>query len=235
MERFCSFVKVVFHYLKAILNHDTVITFDKIMNMRVIAIIVIIALLGMVAWLWVPKLFNNEVVTPKETVSKYSPVFNQSLSQMMDAYDSLTNFFVQWDSASIERSATALQIKLTAIKMDEHNKDSILFDSSATYLQLAKSDLGAMVSETDFTAQRHILNGLTKNLFHFFESIRYDASKLFLQECTMAFNDTGQGLWLSRSPEIRNPYLGLHHPRYKKGMLKCGETKQTLNFTDQNE
>jgi hypothetical protein len=61
-------------------------------------------------------------------------------------------------------------------------------------------------------------------------TIRYDESKIYLQECPMAFHDTAHGIWLSSKAEIRNPYLGLHHPKYKSGMLKCGETKDTLNF-----
>ena len=46
----------------------------------------------------------------------------------------------------------------------------------------------------------------------------------------MAFNDNEEGLWLSKTSKIRNPYLGLHHPKYKGGMISCGETKDTLNF-----
>jgi hypothetical protein len=46
----------------------------------------------------------------------------------------------------------------------------------------------------------------------------------------MAFNDNEAAIWLSKTPQIRNPYLGLHHPRYKSGMIDCGETKDSLRF-----
>jgi hypothetical protein len=47
----------------------------------------------------------------------------------------------------------------------------------------------------------------------------------------MAFNDAEPGVWLSSSDSVRNPYLGLHHPKYKSEMVECGGPKDTLNFT----
>jgi len=47
----------------------------------------------------------------------------------------------------------------------------------------------------------------------------------------MAFNDSEAGVWVSKEEAIRNPYLGLHHPYYKSGMVECGETKDVVNFT----
>ena len=47
----------------------------------------------------------------------------------------------------------------------------------------------------------------------------------------MAFNDTEPGLWLSKTEAIRNPYLGLHHPKYGKAMLVCGEVKDEIQFS----
>ncbi len=49
----------------------------------------------------------------------------------------------------------------------------------------------------------------------------------------MAFNDTESGIWMSAQSDIRNPYLGTKHQKYKSGMLHCGETKDSLNFKDQ--
>jgi hypothetical protein len=49
-----------------------------------------------------------------------------------------------------------------------------------------------------------------------------------LQECPMAFNDTETANWISNSSEIINPYLGNNHPKYKAGMLHCGELKDSI-------
>ncbi|MBS1925917.1 MAG: DUF3347 domain-containing protein [Bacteroidetes bacterium] len=62
----------------------------------------------------------------------------------------------------------------------------------------------------------------------FFQSINYEGKKLYLQHCPMAFNDTEGADWLSSSDEIINPYLGKKHPKYKAGMLHCGEIKDSV-------
>ena len=38
------------------------------------------------------------------------------------------------------------------------------------------------------------------------------------------------GNWLSKTSDVRNPYLGTQHPKYKDGMIGCGGPKDTLNF-----
>ena len=84
----------------------------------------------------------------------------------------------------------------------------------------------------DLSVKRESLHALTQHLYDFLRAVRYDAKPLYLQKCPMAFNDTGEGVWLTDrgKDSIRNPYLGLHHPRYGKGMLECGENESTIDF-----
>ena len=44
----------------------------------------------------------------------------------------------------------------------------------------------------------------------------------------MAFGDDQAANWISNSTEIVNPYLGKRHPKYKAGMLHCGELKDSI-------
>ena len=81
---------------------------------------------------------------------------------------------------------------------------------------------------TNITAQRHAFSDVTKTIFAFLEAARYDNGQVYLQECPMAFNDNDSGFWLSRMSGIRNPYLGLHHPTYGKGMVGCGDTSDSI-------
>jgi len=48
-----------------------------------------------------------------------------------------------------------------------------------------------------------------------------ESMPLYLEFCPMAFDNTG-ATWLSRSPEINNPYFGA-------AMLRCGEVRQQLS------
>jgi hypothetical protein len=47
----------------------------------------------------------------------------------------------------------------------------------------------------------------------------------------MAFNDEEEANWLSNSSKVVNPYLGKHHPKYKAGMLHCGDVVDSVDYT----
>jgi hypothetical protein len=163
--------------------------------------------------------------------SKHSTAFNQSVQSAMGTYYDLTEAFVNWDSVAASSLAKQLSTKLDSLPLDEIKKDSTVAEKAVSYIDSAKKDLSGIVASSDITAKRHALNALTDNLFQFLNDIKYDREKLYLQECPMAFNDVEAGHWISVADSIRNPYLGLHHPRYGKGMLECGDNKEVLNFT----
>jgi hypothetical protein len=150
----------------------------------------------------------------------------------MDAYYNLTEAFVNWDSVKASSLAATLNIKLDSLSLDELKKGGAADASKAeTAIANAKKDLSGMAAAKDITTKRHAFNSLSDNLFQFLNTVKYDRQKLYLQECPMAFNEEEPGHWLSSSEAIRNPYLGLHHPRYKGGMIECGETKEVVNYT----
>lgn len=161
-------------------------------------------------------------------VSKHSDGFNSAVQSAMDSYHSLTEAFVNWDSTAVVSRSNELQVKLNDIKLGEFQPQIKATASNA--LNLAKKDLETMKGEKYIVQERHSLNALTHNLYHFLSTVRYDVKKVYLQECPMAFNDSIAGNWLSEVDSIRNPYMGLHHPHYGKAMIACGSTKSTLNF-----
>ncbi|MBD0353253.1 MAG: DUF3347 domain-containing protein, partial [Flavisolibacter sp.] len=82
--------------------------------------------------------------------------------------------------------------------------------------------------QKDITRQRRTFDSLSQKLYTWLNQNKYAASAVYLEECPMAFNDEEKGQWLSRTESIRNPYLGLHHPKYKKGMVECGSIKDSI-------
>lgn len=150
----------------------------------------------------------------------------------MDSYHQLTEAFVNWDSTGIIRTSGNLARKLDSINFFGFSPDKIT--APVDTLNLAKKDLKAMALNKNITDKRHDLYSLTQHMYAFLETVQYDDKKIYLQECPMAFNDTEPGIWLSETKDIRNPYLGLHHPKYGKAMIDCGDTKTTLDFTSVN-
>lgn len=165
-------------------------------------------------------------------VSKHTEVFNRSVASAMNAYFNLTEAFVKWDSASIPSLAGNLKNTLDSIQVKELKSDtSDISQTALGFITNAKQDVNQIINTVTLTEKKHSFNSLSDNIFQFLRVVKYDREKLYLQQCPMAFNDTEPGMWLSKKDSIRNPYMGLHHPRYGKGMLGCGDIKEVVDFT----
>jgi Protein of unknown function (DUF3347). len=204
--------------------------------MRNILIVIILLVIVIAGWRLINKTNNAEEARQNPIkVSKHSPGFNASVGTMLDAYYGLTESLVNWDSVSAQTKAKSLKEKINSLQLDELKKDSgAILETANSFLSDSKSNLDSIAANTGITAQRDGLNSLTQNLYDFLRVVKYDESKLYLQLCPMAFNnETSPGVWLSKTDSIINPYMGIHHPHYGKGMIHCGETKDTLNFMPQ--
>jgi hypothetical protein len=117
---------------------------------------------------------------------------------------------------------------LEDIKLDELKKDSVIYLTALDPLSNAKANIASIIQEADLQKKREHLNNLSDNLRNLVLIVKYDKDIVYWQECPMAFNDEIPGYWLSRNKEIRNPYLGTKHPKYKATMLDCGESKGAI-------
>jgi len=185
-------------------------------------------------WFFVFKKDNKRDKGPKQAPiaqSKYSAAFNKSVDDALNSYYQLSEAFVNWDSVKAATAATELNAGLEAVKWDELSKDTTGIGTSAKgSVDNAKADIVTIKQAGDLEAKRRGFQSLSNNLYDFLRVIQFDASKVYWQECPMAFNDDETANWLSDKKQIRNPYLGLHHPKYHSGMLACGETKDSLNY-----
>jgi hypothetical protein len=202
--------------------------------MRPIVLFLALAGIGIIAWLIVARPNKNVPETKQQAiaVSKHSETFNSSVEAALKDYYTMTEAFVKWDSTAVNNYAAQLQNRLNTLKLDDLKKDSSgIYETAIGFTDNAKSDVQTITSEPGFRQKREALNSLSENLYYFLNTVKYDKEKLYFQQCPMAFDDTKPGTWLSQKEEIRNPYLGLKDPRYGKGMLNCGETKQVINHT----
>lgn len=164
--------------------------------------------------------------------SRHSTSFNGHMDSAMQAYYRLTEAFVNWDSTGVIRESVQLSQRFSGISLDDVKNDpEATRKANLALFSMTDQLLDLQGSSKDMTTKRQRLNTLTQSLYGFLEAVRYDEKKLYLQECPMAFNDEDAGLWLSEQDSIRNPYLGLHHPRYGKAMINCGSNKSTLDYT----
>jgi hypothetical protein len=201
---------------------------------KVFAILGILILL-LAGYLWYSfKSGKKRVKGPKPvalTVSKHSDAFNQSVQTVLNAYYDLSEALVNWDTAAVTQHATSLQGAIENLQIDELKKDSTgIYETALDPIANAKSETANILARPTLDEKRTAFNSLSENLRLLFIVVKYDQSKLYWQECPMAFGDEKSGYWLSQTDAVRNPYLGLKHPKYKDGMLECGGPRDTINF-----
>lgn len=162
--------------------------------------------------------------------SVHSDAFNQSVETAVGHYLELKDAFVNADTAAVKMHAAAFVQALDSIHVEDMKKDSgAVVETAKASIADIKSNIESLLKQTDITEMRRDFSMATQMMYPaFFQSINYEGKKLYLQHCPMAFNDTEGADWLSNSSEIMNPYLGKKHPKYKAGMLHCGEIKDSL-------
>ncbi len=203
--------------------------------MKKVFIILGILFLMLAGYIWYTfKGGNKRTKGPKPValaVSKHSPDFNQSIQSVIDAYYGLSEEFVNWNSPGINKSAADLKDALDNMKIEELRNDIMgIYETALDPLSNSKNATDNIIKEASIDEKRVAFNSLSENLRLLFIVVKYDQAKLYWQECPMAFGDNQPGYWLSETNAVRNPYMGVSHPKYKDGMLKCGGPRDTINF-----
>jgi hypothetical protein len=165
-----------------------------------------------------------ETTEPKAAAGyAYSETFNQSMSDVLNAYYSLKDAFVASDFEKVNEEAVALQNLLDSLKLDEVQKfDSLGFASINGRPGDVAAEIAAMLGEKVLEKKRESFEMVSNAFYDMVRVIKPTGATIYYQYCPMAFNDKG-AYWLSNADSIMNPYFG-------KKMLTCGEVKETLKY-----
>lgn len=205
----------------------------KFYSMKKILLPLLLIAAAVIVWFMFFNKKKSTVVDEKLqpiAVSKHSDTFNKSLEPLMGAYYAMTEGFVNWDTVAVAKAAGELKEALDSLKLSELQKDTVIYESAMGSWDNIKNELAGLTEDPTIEKKRESFNMVSQNLYDFLRIIRYDAAKVYFQECPMAFGDDKPGNWLSKTAEVRNPYLGTKDPKYNAGMLNCGGPKDTINF-----
>ncbi len=165
----------------------------------------------------------------KMVVTKHSAEFNKSIDNMVNAYINLKNAFVEWDTTAAKQDATSFLASIDSLKLDELQKsDSLIFLGVQQNVNDIKSNAQPILQENDIKEMRQDFSMVSENLYPLLKSVGYEGQKLYWQNCPMAFGEDKSANWISNTSEIINPYLGKKDPKYKSGMLNCGENMDSI-------
>jgi hypothetical protein len=147
----------------------------------------------------------------------------------MNAYFEMSAAFVEADTAKAKLAATKFVQLLDTIPMDELKKDtSNIYDVAMATFDGIKSNAADILVVGNLQEMRKDFSMVSENLYPFFKIINYEGDKMYWQNCPMAFGDDKEANWVSKTPEVINPYLGKNHPEFKATMLHCGMVKDTI-------
>jgi len=166
---------------------------------------------------------------PLEIAGK-SDAFTTSFSDLMNTYYSLRDAFVNWDTAAVNQHAIAIQQKADSLPLGDFKADINLVNTAKSFSESITAEAKGIVGENDIEQKRRTFYTLSESLYNLVRTVRYSKEVVYHQHCPMAFNDDEEAYWLSNSSEIMNPYLGTKHPKYKSGMLHCGDISDSLDF-----
>ena len=163
------------------------------------------------------------------TLKKHSDTFNLSVNAAMNAYFEMSAAFVDADTAKAKLAATKFVQLLDTIPLDELKKDTAnIYETAIGAFDGIKSNAADIIVQTNLMEMRKDFSMVSENLYPFFKIINYEGDKMYWQNCPMAFGDEKEANWISKTPEVINPYLGKNHPEFKATMLHCGMIKDTI-------
>ncbi|WP_258099208.1 DUF3347 domain-containing protein [Marinoscillum pacificum] len=145
---------------------------------------------------------KQESSTAEATAETVTVEQKADLSASVDAYMSLKDAFVATDAAKAKDAAATLSTELKKAGFES---------------LVASSD--KIAGSEDIKVQRAAFYELTTAFIPEVKKAEL-TSKVYVQYCPMAFDNTGAN-WLSKSSEIRNPYFG-------DMMLKCGKVEEEI-------
>ncbi len=164
------------------------------------------------------------------SLKKHTEPFNTSVDNIMNAYLSIKDAFINDDTAKAKASTMQFISLLDSLPLQELKKDTAgIFETAQSNINDIRSNAQSLLAQTSITEMRRDFSMVTEMMYpSFFKTINYEGRDLYLQNCPMAFGEDQQANWISNSNEVVNPYLGKIHPTYKATMLHCGEVKDSI-------
>ena len=196
---------------------------------RVVITLIVLALLAFVAWKFI---FKSEKKSEKQeekqqplAIKENSGPFNQSYSELLNAYFGLKDALVASDTAKASAAAKTLIAASDSLKLNEIKGDTlgVIKETAGSYTSTIKSSATALSGEKDIKGKRKEFEMIADAMWNMTRTVRYDGQKLYWQFCPMAFNNKG-AYWMSNEAEIKNPYFG-------NEMLNCGSVEDSLDYS----
>jgi Cu(I)/Ag(I) efflux system membrane fusion protein len=163
---------------------------------------------------------EHSTMESDKPVVKVSAAFKEQLQNVYDSYILMTDAFVATNAEEV--SLDALKVKSGLQKVDMGLLQGEAHIEWMTQNGKLNETIDQIANSKDISDQRVIFAEFNNTFYKSLKSFGLDQGTTYYQYCPMANGDVG-AYWFSNQKDIENPYFG-------DEMLKCGETKETLEF-----
>jgi Cu(I)/Ag(I) efflux system membrane fusion protein len=159
------------------------------------------------------------------SIAANTDAFNQSYTQLLNAYVSLKDALVASDTAKASAAARTLRTAADSLKVNEIKGDStgLIKETAQTFTGTITGSAQALVAEKDIEGKRKEFGNIADALWSLTRTVRYKGQKLYWDYCPMAFDNKG-AYWISYERDIKNPYFG-------SKMMTCGSVEDSLDYS----
>jgi Protein of unknown function (DUF3347). len=193
--------------------------------------LIILAALALITWQFFCKGSDKQAQQEEKqqplAIKANSDPFNQSFSQLLNAYYALKDALVDSDTAKASAAALTLAAATDSLKVNEIQGDStgVIRETAINFSGTIKSSAEALAAESGLKAKRREFEMIADALWSLTRTVQFGGEKVYWQYCPMAFNNKG-AYWMSNKREIKNPYFGSE-------MLNCGSVEDSLDYSQQ--
>jgi hypothetical protein len=159
------------------------------------------------------------------SISQNTDAFNQSFTQLLNAYNNLKDALVASDTGKASAAALTLKTAADSLKMNEIKGDSTgdIKLTAQTFTGTITGSAQALAAEKELKNKRKEFEMIADAMWNLTRTVRYTGQKLYWEFCPMAFDNKG-AYWMSFEREIKNPYFGSE-------MLNCGSVEDSIDYS----
>jgi Protein of unknown function (DUF3347) len=167
----------------------------------------------------------------KLEIKSATPLFDKGIAEMMTAYFTMKEAFVNADTAVAKSACTVMVNAIDSVKLQELKNDtSGLVTTVEPLLNDVRSNAVSLLAQTSIREMRMDFNQVNQQIYSLLKAVNYKGGKIYWQNCPMAFDGNKEAYWLDTKTgdAITNPYLGKNDPAHGSDMLHCGEVKDSI-------
>ncbi len=169
------------------------------------------------------KIPNNGLLsTAKNIKPSLSITFDSSINKLVTNYFHLKDNFITENDKLINFYASEIQKNADSLNFAECKADSITTELAKINAESISAEMQALLEEPNINSKRKSLYLVSEEVFDLLKVMQYDNQNVYKLYCPDALDGSGAN-WLSKSTDIRNPYL-------PKTMLTNGKVIDTLHF-----